>query len=50
MKKNKATLTHFIKDDQVDLNQYLMYMFQQFKKGGQKRFKECRIKRTNERK
>lgn len=47
MKKNKAVLTYFIKDDQVDLNQYLTYLFQQFKMSSQGRLKECKIKKVN---
>ena len=47
MKKNKAVLTYFIKDDQVDLNQYLTYLFQQFKMSSQGRLKKCKIKKIN---
>lgn len=45
MKKSKVVLTRFIKDDQVDLNQYLMYLFKQFNLASQNQSKECAVKR-----
>lgn len=47
MKKKKAVLTHFIKDDQVDLNQYLTYLFKQFNMGNRRnQFKEYKSKKV----
>lgn len=47
MRKSKAVLKHFIKDDQFDLNQYLKYLMKQMNPRSQSQFKECKSKKIN---
>jgi hypothetical protein len=42
MKKSKAIFKNFIKDDQFNLNQYLMYLFKQINLYSQNQVKECK--------
>lgn len=47
MKKSKAVIKHFIKDDQFDLNQYLKFLIKQMSPHSQKQYKEYNTKKIN---
>ncbi|WP_191090758.1 hypothetical protein [Niallia endozanthoxylica] len=47
MKKSKAVIKHFIKDDQFDLNQYLKFLIEQMNPRSQKQYKEYNTKKIN---